>query len=62
MKIEFATDIRLRDRLLLLWYGRLYISAEYKGQHVPLDVRFAVMNPKDDKTYGEKEDVNENSC
>lgn len=60
MKIEFMTDVRLRDRLLLLWFGRIYISAEYKGQHKPLDVRFGIVNPKDDKTYGEKENVNEN--
>lgn len=54
MKHEFMTDVTLRERLKLLWYGRLYISIEYFGKRKgakPMDVRLAAVNPKQ---YGPK--------
>ena len=43
MKFSFATKIPLWERLKLLWYGGLFVSIDYKGQHEIATANFEVI-------------------
>lgn len=47
MKVRFQVDIPLRERFRILWFGRVYVAADYKGQHKPLRVEIGAVNKRD---------------
>lgn len=46
MKINFQTDIPIRERLKILWYGRIHVHVNYKGQNKNLYTEIGAVNPK----------------
>lgn len=45
MIVKFQVDIPLRERLKILWWGRVFVRANYKGQHKLLHVELGAINP-----------------
>lgn len=47
MIIKFHVDIPFWQRLKILWYGRVFVMANYKGQNEKLHVEIGAINPND---------------
>lgn len=47
MIIKFHVDIPFWQRLKILWYGRVFVMANYKGQNKKLHVELGAINPND---------------
>ena len=47
MIVKFMTDIPFKERVKILWYGRVFVRADYRGQHETLNVQIGAVNPKE---------------
>ena len=46
MIIKFHVDIPIWQRLKILWYGRVFVMANYKGNREKLHVEIGAVNPR----------------
>lgn len=46
MIVRFMTDIPMWQRLKILWYGRVYVQADYRGQHKAMNIQIGAVNPR----------------
>lgn len=44
MIVKFQMDVPFIERLKILWYGRIFVRADYKGQHEKLRVEIGAVN------------------
>lgn len=44
MIVRFQVDVPLRERLRILWYGRVFVKADYRGQHELLRVEIGAVD------------------
>lgn len=51
MIVRFMTDVPLWMRLKILWYGRVFVQAEYCGQHKPMKIQIGAVNPEKAKRF-----------
>lgn len=49
MIVRFMTDIPMWQRIKILWYGRVFVQADYRGQHKPMNIQIGAVNPRKDK-------------
>jgi len=49
MIVKFRTNVPVWERFRILWYGRIYVRADYRGQFKPLKIELgAIPKGKDD--------------
>lgn len=44
MIVKFMTDVPFKERLRILWYGRVYVQADYRGQKKPLKIELGAVS------------------
>ena len=49
MIVKFMTDVPMWERIKILWYGRIYVSADYQGQKKPMHIELGAVNPRKEK-------------
>ncbi len=46
MVVRFMTDVPLLMRLKILWHGRVFVQADYRGQHKPMNIQIGAVNKR----------------
>lgn len=45
MIVRFMTDIPLWQRIKILWYGRVFVQVDYRGQHEKMRIEVGAVAP-----------------